>query len=264
MKIYKRRLPYLVGLFLLTGLMNCAGNRPNTQPEYLANVSSRNLEIDSTVATDPAVEALIEPYRATMQKTMGEVIGYAAVDLNKGKPEAPLNNFIADLMLKRANKEFGQQVDMAITNIGGLRRNIPQGPVTRGMIYEVMPFENELVVLTMTGTQMKILAMQIGDVHGEPVAGVKIEYRNGKFMRLTIGSENVEPEKTYYVVTTDFLSSPGRDKLAILGEVPKELLGVRLRDAIIDEVEALNAEGKKISAKVDGRIVYHQMKLNRQ
>jgi len=59
-------------------------------------------------------------------------------------------------------------------------------------------------------------------------------------------------------VTTDYLSAPGRNRLKILGEVPRNFLGVTLRDAILDEVKGLQAAGKKIDTKVDGRIVIEE------
>lgn len=230
------------------------------KPPYRLNksVPSRNIKVDSTTRSDSAMESLIAPYRKELNATMGKVVGQAAVDLYRGKPEAPLNNFVADLMLKRASRELGAPVDAAITNVGGLRVNIPAGPITLGKIYEVMPFENELVVLKLSGLQMYTLARQIGEVHGECIAGMTLEFSGDRLTHFTVGGKPVDNGKTYTVVTTDYLSAPGRKRLSVLGSVPRRFIGVKLRDAILDEVESLQKQGKPVTARIEGRIVFHQ------
>jgi len=237
-------------------IWECAGTGGKTHFQLETDLTSRHVVIDSTLVADSSMEAFIAQYRKELKKTMGVVIGRTAVDLKRGKPEAPLNNFVADLMLKRANRDYPQPVDVAITNVGGLRTNIPAGLITLGKIYEVMPFENELVILELTGEQMLELGRQIGEVKGECIAGMQLEFTEKKLTRMLIGGKEVDPKRMYRVVTTDYLSSPGRKKLQILGQVPREFLGVKLRDAILDEVRALQAAGKPVTAKVEGRIVF--------
>jgi 2',3'-cyclic-nucleotide 2'-phosphodiesterase (5'-nucleotidase family) len=185
---------------------------------------------------------------------MGVIIGTSAVALRKGKPEGLLNNFIADLMLERANRDFDKPVNVALTNRGGLRAAIPKGAVTLGNIYEVMPFENELVVLEMRGDQMLALAKELGEIGGEPISGMRIEFKGKKLARLMVSDDFIDQDSTYYLTTTDFLSSPGRKRLAILGTVPRTFIGVTLRDAIIEKIEELTAAGKEIHAEIDGRM----------
>ncbi len=245
-----------LSLILSVLIWECAGTGGKTHFQLSENLTSRHVVIDSTLTADSGMEAFIAPYRSELKKTMGVVIGRAAVDLKRGKPEAPLNNFVADLMLKRANRDYPQPVDVAITNVGGLRTNIPAGPITLGKIYEVMPFENELVILEFTGEQMLELGRQIGEVRGECIAGMRLEFTDKKLTRMLIGGKEVDPNRVYRVVTTDYLSSPGRKKLQILGQVPRKFLGVKLRDAILDEVKELQAAGKPVTAKVEGRIVF--------
>jgi 2',3'-cyclic-nucleotide 2'-phosphodiesterase (5'-nucleotidase family) len=236
-------------------VLACAGSGSFKSAYNVNNVESQEVTIDSTLARDPAMNELISPYRAELNKEMSVVIGYAAVDLKKGRPEAALNNFVADLMLKRANQEFDQPVQVALTNLGGLRVEIPRGPITREKIFEVMPFENELVVLDMTGAQLITLAKEIGASGGEAIAGMRLEYSGDRLARMTVRDHFVESDSVYHLVTTDFLSSPGRNKFAILSTVPRSFLGVMLRDAILDEIIELNANGKQATAEVDGRVV---------
>jgi 2',3'-cyclic-nucleotide 2'-phosphodiesterase (5'-nucleotidase family) len=249
------RFQHIIYFFLVVIILfSCASSRQDIRK--LSSVESRNIEIDSTFSADPLLNAYIQPYRKELDEMMGVVIGSSAVALRKGKPEALLNNFIADLMLERANQEFDTLVHVALTNRGGLRAAIPEGPVTLGNVYEVMPFENELVVLEMQGIQLVTLAKEIGEVGGEPISGMKLEFQGDMLARMTVNGQTVENDSLYYLTTTDFLSSPGRTRFALLSKVPRTLIGVTLRDAIIDKIEALSSEGKEVTAELDGRIMF--------
>ncbi len=257
MKTSKQAGRLIFSLLLPLLLWQCAGTGSG-RPELQEEVGSRSLRIDSTLQDNAAMEQLIDPFRAKMEATMDAVIGHASVDLKRGKPEAPLNNFVADLMLKRANREFDKKVDVAITNTGGLRTDIMKGPVTLRRIYELMPFENELVVLEMNGSQLLTLARQIGEVYGEPIAGMHLEFLDKKLAKAEVGGAKVADDSLYYVVTTDYLSSPAYRKLSMLSGVPRTFLDVRLRDAILDEVKAREAAGESISARVEGRLIFRE------
>jgi 2',3'-cyclic-nucleotide 2'-phosphodiesterase (5'-nucleotidase family) len=183
----------------------CGGTYQKPISENISSVESQNIVIDSTLTPDSLLEVFINPYRSELNRTMGVVIGHTNSDLFKGKPEAPLNNFVADLMLKRANRDFNKPVDAAITNVGGLRINIPRGPITVGKIYEVMPFENELVVLELSGQQLWELGEELGQVNGEPVAGMQLKYLDKKIVQFKIQGNDVRKDKIYFIVTTDYL-----------------------------------------------------------
>src|SRR5690606_6510040 len=95
--------------------------------------------------------ALIAPYRQQVTSKMSEVIGTATTELGKAEYESPLGNFVVDLMLQQTNMIMSEPVDMAQSTNGGLRVPLPAGPINVGNIFELMPFENELVVLTLDG-----------------------------------------------------------------------------------------------------------------
>ena len=249
----KRFYHFLRFVLLAVLFFSCAATKKDDH--RLSSIESRNIQIDSTLSANPDLMAFIQPYREDLHQKMGVVIGSAAIELSKGKPEAPLNNFIADLMLERANQEFEKEVQVALTNLGGLRTDIPYGPITLGKIYEVMPFENELVVLEMNGMQLITLAKEIGQVGGEPISGMVLEFQGENISKLLVSQQPVENDSIYYLTTTDFLSSPGRNRFAILSTVPRTFLGVTLRDAIIDKVKTLHAAGESISAQIEGRII---------
>jgi 2',3'-cyclic-nucleotide 2'-phosphodiesterase (5'-nucleotidase family) len=252
-------LKIILPLILTTALIiYCAGTKAGSESREITRMESRNLAIDSTLSPDPELEALIQPYRIDLDDKMSVVIGHAALDLKKGKPEAPLNNFVADLMLKRASREFRQPVNVALTNNGGLRVDIQSGPITLGKIYEVMPFENELVILQMTGAQLITLAKEIGEEGGEAISGMRLEFQDQNLARITVQDQPVAGDSLYYLVTTDYLSGSGRNQFNVLSLAPKTLLGITLRDAIVDEVKEIQAAGGQVTAQIDGRIVFRK------
>lgn len=256
---YNSRIRYFLTTITIGIIVcNCAGTKPKPESREISRVESRIIAIDSTLSPDLEMETFLQSYRSEVQVLMSEVIGFAAVDLRRGKPEAPLNNFVADLMLKRGQKEFAGPVDAALTNEGGLRVDIPAGPITLGKIFEVMPFENELVVLELTGSQLITLAKEIGEAGGEPVAGMRLEFLDNVLERCIIRGKSAIGDSLYHLVTTDYLSSASRNRFKILSQTPRTLLGITVRDAIIDEIKERHKSGQPITAQVDGRIVFRR------
>lgn len=105
--------------------------------------------LDSRI--DPRLDAVIEPYRRGVDSLMHVVVGKSAVDMPKGSNE--LLNFGADFIFERGRK-FAGDVDLAIVNKGGLRRSLPKGDITEGMIITLMPFYNYVNVLDIKGADL--------------------------------------------------------------------------------------------------------------
>ena len=96
--------------------------------------------------SDLQVNKIISEYKYGIDSVMNEVLCYSKLEMNKGKPESLLGNFVSDLCLE----QFSNEADICIMNNGGLRNILPKGNVTKGDIYKLMPFENELVVVELT------------------------------------------------------------------------------------------------------------------
>lgn len=81
-----------------------------------------------------------------MKASMDEVLNETLVDLEVGAPEGLLGNFVCDLTFDRARNQAKNTPDFCILNKGGLRTPVLKGPITRGKLFELMPFENEIVI----------------------------------------------------------------------------------------------------------------------
>ena len=232
--------------------MGCA-TAPRTLPQAATRTDVRAStatwqEIGPNIKPDPDVEAVIQPYREQLNAEMGRVIGHTETDLVKGGAESTLGNFVTDVLLETARK-FGE-VDCAITNSGGLRSPIFKGDIRIGDVFQLMPFENYVVIAEFNGPDFLALLREIAEKGGEPIAGLTI-VSTGGIVTAYVGDQEVVEHRTYRVSTIDYLlKGGGRLETMSRGRLVKDT-GVLLREAIIDYVE----KKKTITAKIEGRMI---------
>ena len=105
----------------------------------------------------------------------------------------PISNLIADVLREAAVEVLGKPADMGLINIGGIRNSLTEGDITTENIYEILPFENSLCVLTMKGSAMKHLFENIAVRLGEGVSGIQLEIsKDGKLLQASIAGKPVE------------------------------------------------------------------------
>jgi 2',3'-cyclic-nucleotide 2'-phosphodiesterase (5'-nucleotidase family) len=210
-----------------------------------------------TLQADPATEAMIQPYRAKLDGLMNEVLGQAAKELTYGDGNSPMGNWACDLMLQQASIYYGKKVDFTAINRGGLRiRSLSKGNITRGKIYELMPFDNALWILTIDGATAEKFIQFMASKGGWPIAGAKYIIHDGKAESITIGGEILRGDKNYTVCLSDFIANGG-DNVNFFTNAKKEDLNKLMRDAFIEGVIRETKEGKMIDGKVDDRIGKH-------
>ncbi len=221
------------------------------------------VRIDSiqSPGVDAEAEAIIAGYRENLDAEMNEELAISAMPMRKGTPEDLLNNFVADLVLETARKIHLQQgldpIDFCVLNYGGLRTSLPQGPVTRSRVFELMPFENEMIVLSLGPDVMPQLLDYIATARtGTPVSGIVVGIKDGLPVNVLINGQAWDPERTYRVVTSDYLAEGG-DNMSFFKDIEdKEMVGMRIRDAIIGHLSMVHSQGRMIESAVDGRIYY--------
>ena len=123
--------------------------------DYLVSDQSiSQVIIDEGLSEDSASNAIIYPYKAELSKTINEVICQSAIEMSKERPEGLLGNFVADLILEIGHEMYlppdKRNIDFCYLNHGGLRASLPKGDISRQRVFELMPFENELVVVTLS------------------------------------------------------------------------------------------------------------------
>ncbi len=245
----------LLAALVALGFLGVGSCQRKGAPSADARISAvgERLLVDSQLPDDPRVDSLIAPYRAVFEERMSEPLAYCPVAMETGKPEGLLGALIADIVRERASREVGFEVDVCVLNNGGLRIPWPKGVITLGLVYEVMPFDNRIVVLRLSASQMHVLADEIASRGGEPVSGMTFEVADGRALRLRVGGKPVA-ERDYWVATSDYLAGGG-GRMPTLWR-PKERLetSVLVRDAIADALRKFGSHAVGAASEM-GRVL---------
>ena len=227
-------------------------------------VNTKNIQVDSQVwPSDSMLELMVKPYRDSIENDMSTLVAISSAALVKGKPESKLTNLVSDILLDFGTSYCQKQnlnllPDASYVNYGGLRASLPKGEITVERIFELMPFENEIVLMKISGQSFLLMAEKIASRGGEGVAGIRLGIRNGKISTLTTGGKTVEPTASYWVVTNDYVANGGDQMSMFLNPVERINTKMKIRDLLI---QALGNRYKKngiIDVKEDGRIFNEQ------
>ncbi|HZK97916.1 MAG TPA: 5'-nucleotidase C-terminal domain-containing protein [Prolixibacteraceae bacterium] len=227
----------------------------------VTRVNSTNIRLDSSlnIAPDPKMESVILPYRTKLMNDMEDVLCISKDALFGGRPESPLTNFCADLILQESDsiclKRYPEiRMSVSMVNRGGLRVPIPKGEVKVQNMFELMPFENEIVLLKLSGVEMLQFIDHIASRGGEGVAGMRLGIKDDKAFSPEIQGKPLDETKSYWLVTSDYIANGG-DGFEILSSVKERVsTGVKFRDMFIGHLRSLGKKGITIEAKADGRI----------
>ena len=153
-----------------------------------------------------------------------------------------------------ARQKSPEHVDVAVVNIGGMRCNWGAGDITFRHVFELMPFDNMLVVLTLKGSDLQQLCEIFAYSGGQGIAGMRIKAFGDKVMQqdalVTIGGKPIEMDKTYTVATSDYLSQGNDGMVPLKNYVEMWNSEEKIRDLYIEYIEQV----KTVEAKVDGRM----------
>jgi 2',3'-cyclic-nucleotide 2'-phosphodiesterase (5'-nucleotidase family) len=208
--------------------------------------------------SDTALIDLLRPYADSVNKSMNEVIGFIETSLEKQQPEGTLGNLMADAMLFQSRQKFNMPVEVAMINNGGVRLNqLPGGPLTKGKVYELMPFDNLLVVQQLTGSQLQILLNHVANRGGWPVSGVSFVIKDKMATNVLVNQVPLDNAQLYMVANTDYIVNGG-DNVEILKKIPQQNKGYLIRDALVEYFSSFKKKGLSISAKMENRITNAQ------
>jgi 2',3'-cyclic-nucleotide 2'-phosphodiesterase (5'-nucleotidase family) len=214
-----------------------------------------DIKVDASVPANPQTEALIAPYRQQLDQRMNEVLGYSAQELRKvDGGESALGNFVVEVQMAQVLPLYKKPIDLSLMTTGGLRATIPKGPVTLSNIFELSPFENQLVVLTLPGTTLQKLFEHGARSKDLVLKGATFTIKDNKPENIKINGKPLEPGRNYTVVMSDYLANGGDDLFFLKEAVKVEPAGILVREAIIKHIRELTAQNKPIEARVDGRM----------
>lgn len=224
--------------FALAALAGCK-TAPSASSMHLAKVEIRkNISINNELKNEEEFVKTIAPYKEKLDKEMSVKISHTHVDLTKQGDNSNLGNLLADYTFDGANewakKNLQKNVDAALINIGGIRTIIGKGDILLRSVFEVMPFENEVIIVKMKGTDIQGLFDYYAEHQvNNPVSHLYIETNNGRLTKTLINGKAVNPAQDYYIATSDYLALGG-DNMKFFSKGQMIPTGIKLRDLFID------------------------------
>jgi len=211
--------------------------------------------IDQINQVDSTVVRLLQPYTDSLYKTLNRVIGFSVNGMSKRPGESTLGNFMADCMKAMAERKFNIPVDAAFVNYGGIRSYIPRGEITIKKVYELMPFDNLVVLQQMKGDSLRAFLNKTAETGGWPSSGIKmaIEQRHAK--DIVVNGKPLTDTGTYTIANTDYIANGGED-CTMLKNIPQINMGYLYREAIIQYITEFTTLGKPVDAKTENRITH--------
>ncbi|NNK10795.1 MAG: 5'-nucleotidase C-terminal domain-containing protein [Flavobacteriaceae bacterium] len=229
------------------------------RPSHLHSISGKQLSIDAGIAVDDSIEAYLKPYRERVNAVLDSTLAFAPSNIDKtdGKLNSSQGNLMADIILTQAAPIFksrtGEEVDIALMNYGGIRNVISAGPVTARTAFEVMPFENYIVVLQISGSVIReMVNYLISSNRPQPISGIKIVLnREGRLQEVTVQGAPLDEEKTYHLATINYLLEGGGNADFLKKNNGVTDLNYLLRNAMIDYFKSVDT----LRASVDDRFI---------
>jgi 2',3'-cyclic-nucleotide 2'-phosphodiesterase (5'-nucleotidase family) len=207
------------------------------------------------VTPDSTLAARVVVWNASVAPIAAASIGRNARALTRSRDgESALGDVVADAMRAEA------KADVAFTNNGGLRADLPAGAITRGTVYEVIPFDNTLVIVKLTGSELRGM-LEEGLAHSRISQQSGLRYRfdparpeGRRLLSVTLADgAALDDAKTYAVAVNNFMAGGG-DNLDTLARAKEQTdTGVRVRDALERHLAARTKDGP-LDVTTDGRI----------
>jgi len=175
-------------------------------------------------------EKFLQPYRQKLQDSFSTVIATTTAKLVKKRPGGSLGNLVTASLWEfiKKNSTSSSQApapQFILMNYGGIRlKEINEGKLTIQSIYELLPFENTLVRVQITGAELKNLLQQLNKIGGWPM-----KFNTKKYSEL----KDIQDRMRFELITNNYIAQGG-DNCTILKKLPQEDTGVLLRDIVIN------------------------------
>ena len=241
---------YFTYLFVIFALTIVVATHAQT-----AIVEFTDYNVENKPKVDTSLLNFLKPYSDSINKAMNHVIGFSLNGLTKKQPESVLGNFMSDCMKTMAEKKFERKIDIAFVNYGGIRYYIPKGEITVGKIFELMPFDNLIVLQELSGKILQQFLDKMAERDGWPVSGLRMAIKNKKAINVFVGDKPIDENATYIVANTDYIANGG-DDCEMLRGIKQISKGYLFRDGLIEYINSITKQGKTVDAKTENRIVY--------
>ena len=248
----------ILGLFVILLTFSCSPHLSVSQ------ISTANIPVNIQLAViDSSVLSIVKPYHDSIEHDLSKLVTVSDSPLIKGKPESKLTNLIADIMLGFGTEYCSKQnlnlrPDFSYVNYGGIRSSLPQGEINVGRMFELIPFENEVVIIRISGSSVKKMADRIAERGGEGISGMKLGIRDLKPVTLQVGGNAIDTAASYWLVTNDYIANGGDQMSMFLNPIDRINTKMKIRDLLIRELSDRYKNEGILNVKLDGRISNEQ------
>ncbi|RAJ17112.1 5'-nucleotidase C-terminal domain-containing protein [Olleya aquimaris] len=212
------------------------------EPYSLSKIEGEQININDSLVLDEAIDNYIKPYRESINKDMEAVLSYAPETYSKtdGEFNTAIGNLMADAVFEQSNpiykKRTGNNIDMVLLNHGGIRAIISKGNITTRTAFEVMPFENSIVVVELKGQQVDSLTYYLSKAkRAHPIHGLKLTLdKDFNIKEALINGEQIKKDKVYHVATNDYLYNGGDRMRFFQVNDSVHVLDYKIRNALLD------------------------------
>ena len=231
-----------IQIFLIT-IVTCACK----EDYFVKKIEGQNIDISLEIKSDSLIDNFIEPFKTEINNSLDSTIAFSPrylskKDLDKNSLNTAVGNFMADAVFEMAtdkiskSESYPSQIDFVLLNHGGIRSSLPQGNLSKRTAFQLMPFENAIVLVDLTPEGLQqLLSYLAKNQRAHPVSGLKLEINNdGEILDVEINNHKVDPNKNYVVATNDYLLNGG-DKMTFLQQNNTVYnINYKIREALID------------------------------
>ena len=229
------------------------------QETYLTKIEGKRIEINEDLSSDKDIEDYIKPYREHVENDLDSVLAYSVdtYSKNDGELNTAIGNFMADALFEMSNPVFksrtGKDIDMVLLNHGGIRSILSKGNITSRTAYQLMPFDNNVVVAELKGTYINELIVYLQKAkQAHPISKLNIKLdADFELIEATINKELIDINRTYYVATNDYLYNGGGKMMFFEKSDSLYVLDYKIRNLLIDYFKKVDT----LSPVIDDRFI---------
>ncbi len=231
------KIKHFVTFITIVLLSSCSNSN-----KKLSEIKGTQLRVDTTIIANTVIENFISPYKNRVNEVLDSTLTYAPKVISKtdGPYNTSAGNLMADIVFSESNPIFeartGNSIDFVLLNHGGIRSIISKGNVSARNAYEVMPFENTIVIVKLSGSSvLEMIDYLIQSKRAHPVSGIQIVLnKENELQSLNIQGKPFVESKNYYVATSNYLVTGG-DNMGFFRNVLEQTdTGYLIRNAMID------------------------------
>jgi len=228
-----------ISVLLLSVLIGC---KPNSTIQF--DIKGHSIPIEQELKPALSIQDIYNPYKVGLDSIMNEVLCYSPHFLEKKKPESRLNNWMADVCYKHSS--INSEVDFCLLNYGGIRSTLPKGSITTKDIFQLMPFENELVIIEIPRSSMSKVFDYLKISGGHPISNLEVVIKDEHI------SHSLAQKETIKIATSDYLANGGDKMFFFADSIAMVKTGLKIRDVLLLECRDIDT----LISTIDNRFTY--------